>query len=313
MNVTKPVSAPVVVVAGPTGSGKSSLALEIARELDGEIVNADSVQVFRHFDIGSAKVSVAEREAITHHLIDAASPDEVFTAGDYARVAREALSGITARGRLPVVAGGTGFYIRALFDGLFEGPGRDEALRRRMGRREGRLPGSLHRWLGRFDAAAAERIHPHDVNKTMRALEIVLRTRRPVSQLHAEGRDRLSGYRRLLLVLNPPREALYERIERRSRAMFEQGLVEEVRGILARGYGRECKPFESLGYAQALGVLDGRLSEEEAIAETAMQTRRYAKRQWTWFRKEPDAIWIEQFGEDAVHPVLDRIRHWLCE
>jgi tRNA dimethylallyltransferase len=305
--------APVVVIAGPTGSGKSALGLAAARSFDGEIVNADSVQVFRYFDIGSAKVGAVERESVPHHLIDVAAPDEVFTAGDYARLAREALNRITERDRLPVVVGGTGFYIRALFDGLFEGPGRDEALRTRMARRESRMPGSLHRWLARFDPAAAARIHPNDVNKTMRALEVVLRVRRPVSELFAEGRDTLSGYRRLLFVLNPPREALYARIEARSRAMFKQGLVEEVRSILARGDARESKPFESLGYAQALGVIDGRLSEEEAITETAMMTRRYAKRQWTWFRKEPDAVWIDGFGEDAIHAVADRVRHFLGE
>ncbi|MEZ5357033.1 MAG: tRNA (adenosine(37)-N6)-dimethylallyltransferase MiaA [Bryobacteraceae bacterium] len=302
---------PLIVVAGPTGSGKSHLALALAREFDGEIVNADSVQVYKYFDIGSAKLSEGERHGIPHHLLDVASPDEVFTAGDYARAARQALTGINARAHLPIVAGGTGFYIRALLEGLFEGPPRDEALRTRMAAREQRQPGSLHRWLARFDPLAAGRIHAHDVNKTMRALEVLLRTGRPVSELHAGGRDALTGYRRLMLVLNPPREQLYERIEARSAAMFDRGLVEETQSILARGYARTCKPFESLGYAQALGVIEGRMSREQAVAETAMLTRRYAKRQWTWFRKERDAVWLDSFGENAVHPGIALVRHWL--
>ncbi|MEZ5403693.1 MAG: tRNA (adenosine(37)-N6)-dimethylallyltransferase MiaA [Bryobacteraceae bacterium] len=311
MNLSQSLT-PILVVAGPTAAGKSNLSLAIAREFDGEIVNADSVQIYRHFDIGSAKLPAEQREGIPHHLLDIVEPDAVFTAGDYARSARAVLGDTAARGKVPVVTGGTGFYIRALFDGLFEGPARDSELRTRLARREGRQPGSLHRWLTRFDPAAAARIHPHDVNKTVRALEILLLARRPVSQLHAEGRDRLEGCRRLLFVLDPPREALYERIDARSRALFHAGLVDEVRTILSRGYRRDAKPFESLGYVQALGVVDGRLTIEEAIAETAMMTRRYAKRQRTWFRKEPDAIWIADFGENAIRPIVDRIRHWLA-
>jgi tRNA dimethylallyltransferase len=299
----------LIVVAGPTGSGKSALALGLAQALEGEIVNADSVQIYRHFNIGSAKLSEAERCGIPHHLLDIAEPDAVFTAGDYMQLGRAAVAEISRRGHVPVVCGGTGFYIRALLEGLFEGPGRDDALRRRMAAREARRPGSLHCWLARFDPASAARIHPNDVNKTMRALEIVLLTRRPVTELFEQGRDALQGYRRLMLVLNPPRDQLYERIEARSRAMFERGLVSELRRILALGYARTSKPFESLGYAQALAVIDGRLTEEEAIAETALLTRRYAKRQWTWFRKEPGAVWLDLFGETAIHPALEHIRH----
>jgi tRNA dimethylallyltransferase len=199
---------PLVAVVGPTGSGKSDLALRLAGEFAGEIVNCDSLQVFRYFDIGTAKTPPAARRGIPHHLIDVADPDQLFTAGEYARLARGAIAAISARGRLPIVAGGTGFYLRALLDGLFAGPSRDPGLRLRLAARETRRPGSLHRLLRRFDSQAAARIHPHDVPKVTRALEVCLLTRRPVSELFREGRDPLAGYRVLKLGLEPGRDAL---------------------------------------------------------------------------------------------------------
>src|SRR5688572_2916347 len=230
----------LLVVAGPTGSGKSALALRLAEAFQGEIVNCDSVQVFRYFDIGAAKLSLAARHGIPHHLIDAADPLELFTAGDYARLARKALTEISARGRLPIVAGGTGFYLRALLEGLFEGPVRDEALRARLAARK---PGSLHRLLRHFDPVAAARIHENDTNKVMRALEVILKARRPLTELFATGRDALTGYRVIKVALDPPREELYARIERRVVEMFEGGLLEETRAILERGYPPSAKPF----------------------------------------------------------------------
>jgi tRNA dimethylallyltransferase len=288
---------PLVAVAGPTGSGKSDLALTIAQLFDGEIVNCDSLQVYRHFDIGTAKLPLAERRGIPHHLMDILNPDELFTAGEYARLARETIQNISQRGRLPILAGGTGFYLRALLDGLFEGPSRDQALRDRLGRRETRRAGSLHRLLTRFDRATAQKIHPHDVPKVTRALEVCLLTQRPVSELFRQGRDALGGYRTLKLGLLPDREVLYERLDRRCAAMFANGLVEEVRHILALGYSEKSKPFESHGYKQALQSIHGELNLREAIFYAQRNTRQYAKRQLTWFRREQGLVWLNGFAD----------------
>lgn len=302
----------MVAVVGPTGSGKSDLALAIAEKFNGEIINCDSIQVFRYFDIGAAKLPVGERCGIPHHLIDLVDPDALFTAGEYARVAREAIAAITGRGHLPVVAGGTGFYLRVLLDGLFEGPQRDQGLRDRLASREARRTGSLHRLLTRFDPAAAAKIHPNDVPKVTRALEVCLITRRPVSELFRAGRNELRGYHALKLGLLPDREALYERVNARCARMFEAGLADEVRGILARGYGADVKPFESVGYKQALQLVRGELNERDAIFYAQRDTRNYAKRQLTWFRREPGLVWLRGFGDDpairaeALRLVLER-------
>ena len=289
---------PLVAVAGPTGSGKSGLALAIAAAFHGEVVNCDSLQVYRHFDIGTAKLPLEERCGIPHHLIDIVDPDEIFTAGEYARLAREAIAAISARGSLPIVAGGTGFYLRALLDGLFEGPTRDQGLRDRLAARELRRPGSLHRLLARFDGEAARKIHPNDVPKVTRAMEVTLLTRRPVSELFNQGRSALRGYRTLKLGLLPERDALYERLDARCGQMFEGGLVEEVRHILSLGFAPECKPFESHGYKQALQSIQGELNPREALFYARRNTRNYAKRQITWFRREPGLEWLKGFGDE---------------
>lgn len=286
------------VVVGPTGSGKSELAIRVAVAVDGEIVNCDSLQVYRGFNIGTAKIPAAERQGVAHHLIDVIDPGQTFTAGDYARLAEAALREIAGRGRIPVVAGGTGFYLRALLDGLFPGPSRDETLRARLQRREEGRPGSLHRLLKRLDPAAAARIHPNDKNKTMRALEVRLIEGRPLSALFERGRAPLTGFRAIKLGLDPPREQLYERLNDRTRLIFERGLVEEVRHLLAAGVSRGSKPFESLGYKQTLQVVDGSLTFEEALESTQLETRQYAKRQITWFRKEHGVHWLAGFGDD---------------
>jgi tRNA dimethylallyltransferase len=267
--------------------------------MDGEVVNCDSLQVYRGFDIGTAKVDVSERRGVAHHLIDVIDPDQLFTAGDYARVTEGVLREIVARGRRPVLAGGTGFYLRALLDGLFPGPSRDEVLRGKLLEREQRRPGSLHKILARLDPPAAGRIHPNDKNKTMRALEVRLLEGQPMSALFERGSAPLSGFRAIKIGLDPPRQALYARLNARTAAIFERGLMEEVRGLVASGVSRTVKPFESLGYSQALQVIDGTLSLEEAIESTRQETRRYAKRQRTWFRKEQDVHWIEGFGDDT--------------
>lgn len=304
---------PLVAILGATGTGKSDLSLEVAKRFGGEIVNCDSLQVYRHFNIGTAKLPLSERRGIPHHLIDIVEPDEVFTAGEYARRARQVLDEISARGRLPIVCGGTGFYLRALLDGLFVGPARDETLRRRLAEREARRPGSLHRLLRRFDPEAARKIHPHDVPKTMRALEVCLVSRRPLTELFRTGRDALHGYRTVKFALRPGRAALYERLDARCRAMFDSGLIEEVRHILDLGFPPTVKPFESHGYKQALQVLRGELALDAAVESAQRNTRRYAKRQMTWFRRESAVEWLDGFGDDPeVRPnVLVRVRDFL--
>jgi len=298
---------PLVAVAGPTGSGKSALALAIAEHFGGEVVNCDSLQVYRYFDIGTAKLPLAERRGIPHHLIDIANPDELFTAGEYARLARAAIADISDRGRLPVVAGGTGFYLRALLDGLFEGPARDQALRGRLALRETRRPGSLHRLLRRFDGEAAAKIHANDVPKVMRALEVCLVMRRPVSEMYREGRDALCGYRTLKIGLWPDRDALYQNLDARCAAMFQNGLIDEVKRILAMGYPAASKPFESHGYKQALQLLNGELTAKEAVFYAQRNTRNYAKRQMTWFRKEAGMVWLKGFGDGAGEQALELV------
>jgi tRNA dimethylallyltransferase len=292
---------PLPVILGPTGSGKSDLALGVARELNGEIVNCDSLQVYRGFDIGTAKIPVTKRE-VPHHLLDVVDPNQLFTAGDYARIAEAALREIAARGRTPILAGGTGFYLRALLDGLFPGPPRDETLRTRLQQREQRREGSMHRILKRLDPAAARRIHRNDKNKTMRALEVRLIEGRALTSLFERGRAPLVGFRPIKVGLDPPRDLLNARLNARTVAMFERGLLDEVRHLLATGVSREAKPFESLGYKQALQVVDGSLTLEQALESTQLETRQYAKRQRTWFQREHGVHWIAGFGDDArVH------------
>jgi len=278
------------------------------------VVNCDSLQVFRHFDIGTAKLPLAERRGIPHHLIDILEPDALFTAGEFARLGRGRIMEISALGRVPIVAGGTGFYLRALVEGLFEGPSRDRELRERLAARERRRAGSLHRLLARIDRDAAAKIHPHDVPKVTRALEVCLLTRRPVSELFREGRDALRGYRVLKLGLLPDRDALYSRLDVRCAAMFEHGLVDEVKHILSLGFSGDEKPFESHGYKQALQFIRGELNLREAVFYAQRNTRNYAKRQLTWFRREPDLVWLNGFGveEKIREAAVERVR-WLLE
>ena len=290
----------LVVVLGPTASGKSALALHLADRLQGEIVSCDAVAVYREFEIGTAKPSTEERARIPHHLVDIAGPEERITAGDYSRLARNALRDISARRKLPVVAGGSGLYLRALLEGLFAGPPRSDELRARLHERAAeRGAAYLHRLLRRMDPAAAQAIHANDVAKVVRALEVSISARAPMTGLWRQGREPLSGFQILRIGLNPDRDALYQRINDRARQMFSAGLVEETKALAAR-YGDSPWPLSSLGYKQAMQYLRRELSLEQAIAAAQQGHRNYAKRQMTWFRREPDVYWITGFGSDPA-------------
>jgi tRNA dimethylallyltransferase len=287
----------LVVILGPTGSGKTSLSVALGRRFDGEIVSCDSVAVYRGLEIGSAKPSAEQRKQIPHHLLDVVDPDAFYTAGDYARAARQAIAGIAGRVRLPIVTGGTGLYLRALLQGLFPGPQRSVSLRDRLLRKaEAKGPLYLHQILRRLDPASATRIHANDTAKVIRAIEVTLAASCPMSEAWKEGREALTGYRVLRLGLDPLRPQLYERINARARLMFAQGLIEETRQLIAC-YGRS-PVLDSLGYRQAAQYLDGALTLEQAVAAASQGHRNYAKRQLTWFRREPEVCWLNGFGDD---------------
>jgi tRNA dimethylallyltransferase len=262
-------------------------------------------------EIGTAKPTLAERARVPHHLIDVFTPDQPCTAGDYSRLAREAIAGISQRGRLPIVAGGTGLYLRALLDGLFAAPSRDESLRARL-RQRSELRGAtyLHRILARLDPAAARQIHANDAPKVIRAIEVTLAARQPITrQWEQQPRDELTGFRTLRIGLNPPRAELYADINRRAATMFESGLIEETAQLIAQ-FGESCRPLTSLGYAQAAALLRGECSREEAIAAAQQGHRNYAKRQITWFRKDSELQWLAGFGGE---PEIERHAFKLVE
>lgn len=299
---------PLIAVVGPTASGKSALALRLARERDGEIVSCDSQQVYRGLDIGTAKATAAERSLVPHHLVDVADPAEPFSAARYARLAREALEGIRGRGRLAVVAGGTGLYLRALLQGLFAGPGRDADLRSRLAAIAERFGDArLHGLLARLDPEAADRIAPRDRVRVVRALEVRWRTGRPITEGHGRGAEPLRGFRVLVVGLAPPREELRRAVERRTRAMLADGLVDEVRGLLARGLADTAPALQSIGYRQAVAVARGAMRQEEAEGAIVRETMRLAKRQMTWFRhQQPGLLWF-----DAAEAARERALAWL--
>jgi tRNA dimethylallyltransferase len=288
-----------VLLLGPTGSGKTALSLALGERFNGEIVSCDSVAVYRGMDLGSAKPTAEERARLPHHLIDVANPDEPFTAGEYSRQARAALAEIAKRGHLPIVTGGTGLYLRALTEGLFAGPARQDELRAHLQTsRERHGEGWLHRLLQRLDPASAVRIHANDTPKLIRAIEVCLTARKPLSSVlddQDKARDPLTGFRLLRIGLNPPRADLYTRLNRRCAEMFANGLIEETRSLLER-YG-PVKALDSLGYRQGLAVQAETLSFEAAVEAAQQGHRNYAKRQLTWFRREPEVHWIEAFGD----------------
>jgi tRNA dimethylallyltransferase len=288
----------LVVLLGPTASGKTALSLALAERFNGEIVSCDSVAVYRDFEIGTAKPTAAERARVPHHCIDIVSPEREYSAGEYQRDGRGAIGDITARGKLPIVTGGTGLYLRALLEGLFDGPQRSEELRNRLRRSAVRHgAGWLARLLERLDPAAAERIHANDTPKLIRAIEVTLEARRPMTEAWTAGAEPMTGYRILRLGLAPERAALYRRIDARAAAMFERGLAAETERLLAK-YGAERRIFGTLGYRQARQLLAGELSEAQAVEAAQRGHRNYAKRQFTWFRREPEVRWLAGFGDD---------------
>jgi tRNA dimethylallyltransferase len=288
------------VVVGPTGSGKSTLALALAERFHGEIVNCDSVALYREFEIGTAKPSPAEQARAPHHLFGSVDPRSYVTAGEYARMARQVIAQIRSRGALPIVVGGTGLYLRALVEGLFPGPERSEELRRRLRERAGGEGlGYLHRLLKHLDRAAAAKIHPNDLSKLVRAIEVCLTTRQSLTKLWEQGRSPLTGFRVLRLGLNPDREALYRRINQRAVDMFASGLVEETRQLLER-YGAGAHPFGSLGYKQAIERIRGQIDDATALQAAQQAHRNYAKRQMTWFRRERSVHWLQGFGDESA-------------
>jgi len=305
----------LIVIVGPTASGKTALSLAVAEKFNGEIVNCDSVAMYREFDIGTAKPSAAERGRVPHHLFDCVEPTHDMTAGEYARQARRVLGEITSRGRLPIVVGGTGLYVRALLEGLFSGPERSEELRGRLRKRAAeRGSQHLHRILRRLDPVTAGKIHGNDTPKLIRAIEVCLASRQKMSDLWQQGRDPLYGFRIQRFGLDPDRAALYERINQRAEQMLQQGLIEETE-VLLRKYGRNARPLMSLGYKQAAEFLRGEETREQALVKIQQAHRNYAKRQMTWFRREPEVMWLHGFGEEphiqhaATEAIERSLRH----
>jgi len=296
---------PVIVVAGPTAAGKSAVALELAARFDGEIVNADSVQVYRHLDIGTAKPSLADRARVPHHLLDVVAPDVAYNAGRYSREARAAAAAVHARGRPVLLTGGTGLYIRAFLEGLLESgepaPGVREALEREAERAvaEGD-PLRLHRRLGELDPEGARAIHPHDLRRTIRALEIERRTGTPASRLRAAHDFSDRPFDVLYLVLDPGREALDTHIDARAQAMIDAGLLAECRGLAARGYRSTLRSLQAIGYRHLMPVVEGRDTLASALEAMRRDTRRFARRQRTWFRAVPGAIWLDPADRAAI-------------
>lgn len=294
-------SLPLVAIVGPTASGKSSLAVALARKLKGDVVACDSTQVYRGFDIGTSKPTLEERGGIPHHLLDLVDPTFPFTAGEYRARAAAVLEELRQCARLPVLTVGTGLYLRALLEGLADAPGRSEQLRARLeaGANAHSLQ-YLHRVLRKLDPEAALRIGSRDRPKMIRAIEVCLLTGRSLSEVHRSGRTPLEGYHPIKIGLQPPRAALYERIERRTRIMLERGWLEEVAGLLRNGVPQNSKPFDFIGYSELHAHLEGTVTLAAATKAIAQATRRYAKRQTTWFRKEPLVHWLPGFGDDPA-------------
>ncbi len=291
---------PLVVIVGPTASGKSALGISLAKKLGGEIVACDSTQLYRGFDIGTAKPTIAERAGVPHHLLDVLSPEQSSTAGDYRERAEVVLAELKSRGKLPIFTAGTGLYLRALLEGLADLPQRSEEIRERL--RESAAThgqGHLHATLKKLDPDAAGKIAPADEQKIIRAIEVCLLARKPLSEVHRTERKTLPGWAPIKIGLQPPREALIHRINSRTDAMLGNGWLEEVRQLLNKGYAENSKPFDFIGYRELRNVLQNKMPLNEARAAIQQSTRQYAKRQLTWFRREHGVHWLAGFGDDA--------------
>lgn len=290
---------PLLVILGPTASGKSALGIALAERFQGEIVVCDSTQVYRHFDIGTAKVPITEQQGIPHHLMDLIEPGEIFTAGDYQRAALTTLVAIRQRRHLPILTAGTGLYLRALLEGLADAPARSEELRNKLREKANiRGPEYLHRLLARLDPESASRIASRDTQKIIRAIEMRLVTGKSVGEIHRSGRNALQGYDVKKIGLLPERGALYARIDARVHSMIESGWIDEVKKLLAARVPCDAKPFQFIGYSQLRDYIEGKVTREEAIVQIQQATRRFAKRQITWFRKELNVHWLAGFGDD---------------
>ncbi len=318
--MTEPMRIPLLVIVGPTASGKSAVGIALARRLDGEIVSADSMQVYRGMDIGAAKPSLGEQAEIRHHLIDAADLDELFNVARYQELAVAAIADAASRGKLPIMVGGTGLYVDAVVRGfLFPDEGRNPAVRERLEREaaagaEG--PPALHARLALCDPEAAARIHPNDLRRIVRALEVFEVTGRPITELRRKHVS-VHAYNARLFGLTMPREALAARIDARVDQMVAAGLVDEVRGLLQTGYGREATAMQAIGYKEFSAYLAGREELDQAIDAVKLETRKYAKRQMTWFRKHDDIAWIDvcrvSDPSDAASEIVARLGDWLEE
>jgi tRNA dimethylallyltransferase len=303
---------PLVAIVGPTASGKSALGIFLAKEFAGEVIACDSTQLYRGFDIGTAKPTLAERATVPHHLLDILAPTEESTAGGYRERAIAVLDDLRMRSRLPIFTVGTGLYLRALLEGLADLPLRSEELRERLRASAAEhCPGHLHEMLARLDGEAAKQISRADEQKLIRAIEICLLAQKPLSEVHRAGRTPLAGWRVLKIGLQPEREALYERIHERTNAMLEAGWLDEVRQLAASGLPENTKPFQFIGYRELRSHLRGELTLSAARAAIQQGTRQYAKRQLTWFRREANVYWLAGFGDDAEIQAV--ARSWLKE
>jgi tRNA dimethylallyltransferase len=292
---------PLVAIVGPTASGKSALGVRLARKFGGEVLACDSTQVYRGFDIGTSKPTAEERDGVAHHLLDLVDPAFPFTAGEYRVRAIQVLEDLRQRSRLPIFTVGTGLYLRALLEGLADVPARSEELRARLeARADAHSLQYLHRVLRRLDPEAAVRIGPRDRPKMIRAIEVCLLTGRPLTEVHQASRARLEGYSPIKIGLQPPRAALYERIERRAHTMLDRGWLEEVSRLAHSGVPLDSKPFDFIGYSELRAHLDGTVTLAAARKAISQATRHYAKRQLTWFRKEPLVHWLPGFGDDPA-------------
>ena len=289
----------VAIIIGPTAVGKTDILIEALRGMEAEIVSADSRQIYRFMDIGTAKPDPEQLRAVTHHLVDCVDPDRPIDAAEYARMARRAIDDVLGRGRLPVVSGGSGLYIKALLEGFFDGPGADAGIRSQLlerEREEGR--GALHRRLARIDPDSAGRIHPHDLFRTVRALEVFEQTGIQLSRWHRQGEGRPLEHDSFTVGLYRAREELYRRIDERVDRMIEGGFEEEVKGLIDRDYSGDLTAINTVGYREMTALLEGRISRPEALSRIKRNTRQYAKRQMTWFNKMESVLWIDAARAD---------------